>query len=250
MDTFEEKLQFAIEFSQRNLQQLRRGDQQNLVDDLNGFFLPRESSTPLLIEPEILVGDADIDQLDALRKEVRVILDAIIRQRQYVHTERYSYREGKLSNDPDPKERSKNRHSGLTSTVYDDISAAAAGAEPSIPISVDLRFILGESTVSGTFRDCFLFTLSHLINGRADRIMQCSSCSLLFYQRDKRQQFCSRRCLNRDQVRKWREARSKEEQSESNHEKYKRKVQRKTGSGKIEVARQPRKRKKVNQTGK
>jgi hypothetical protein len=57
--------------------------------------------------------------------------------------------------------------------------------------------------VTGITHDIFLLTFLHLLAGPADMILRCPECATLFY-RVRKQQYCSRACVNKATVRKWR----------------------------------------------
>jgi hypothetical protein len=60
-------------------------------------------------------------------------------------------------------------------------------------------------TPIGPTRDVFLWILSHLLEqGPTDAIRQCPECDTIFY-RVRKQQYCTRRCVMRASMRKWRQ---------------------------------------------
>jgi endogenous inhibitor of DNA gyrase (YacG/DUF329 family) len=70
-------------------------------------------------------------------------------------------------------------------------------------------------------------------------VRRCPECQTVFY-RVRKQQYCSRRCTNRANMRQWRQTeKGKTRESDLNHRRYQSRVKR-TGSPKVKVARRPR----------
>ena len=86
---------------------------------------------------------------------------------------------------------------------------------------------------TGTTRDIFLLRLLFLLSQQPlDCIRRCPECSTIFF-RIKKQQYCSRACTNKANVRTWRQREEvKEKEREKAHQRYVRETAEKT-KGKV-----------------
>jgi len=207
-----ERLQFAIRFAQMDLEALRPGDWLNLRDDLEVFLgCKRGQRRPLAAKGEILAtplarplpSELSEDDFRALQGEVKAILQSLV-------------------------------HEGFLSALKTELHGHFALA----------RFSTGDFsvlTVHGATRDMCLLTLLYLLNqAPLGRIRRCPECGTIFY-RIQKQQYCSRSCTNRANVRTWRQREEvKIHEQEKAHERYKDKRTAGRNSN-VKVARKPRK---------
>jgi endogenous inhibitor of DNA gyrase (YacG/DUF329 family) len=95
---------------------------------------------------------------------------------------------------------------------------------------------------SGELRDLFILRLIHLLQKDASHLRRCPECQTIFY-RVRKQEYCSRRCTNRANMREWRKTpKGKARESDLNHSRYQARVRRTVGP-KVTPDRRPRARK-------
>lgn len=208
METPEDRLRFAVEFSQVDLLNLRPGDLLNLRDDLYLFVHghPNERVFPGGIsatESSGSIREFSSDDMRSLQAETYAAL-----------------------------------HS----------SATISGTSAALPISVHLSLSRNPSNwkkknvleLLGSSRDCFLMILFHLLSQEpVNRIQACPGCNRIFY-KAKRQKYCSRRCSNRVYMREYRSTENgKVAISDANHAQYSRRTKKRIGKP-VKIARRPR----------
>jgi hypothetical protein len=205
------RLQFAIRFAQMDLETLRPGDWLNLRDDLAVFL-----GYALGIYEREQKGELDTSDLQgtlpqafteadfrSLQADVKQVLQSLV-------------------------------HRGMVNLEPKEISAAySLFNSPNGSFRV-LR-------ARGTTHDMFLLRLFFLLNQQPlDCIRRCPECSTIFY-RIKKQQYCSRACTNKANVRNWRQSEEvKEKEREKARERYVAKRTTRTGKP-LKVQRKPRK---------
>jgi len=210
--TARERVEFAIRFAQMDLDTLRPGDWLNLRDDFALFLVCKAGQRrPLAQRGEIMTmplahplpSEFSEDDFRALQMEVRVIVQSLV-------------------------------HEGLLSAPMTEIHGYFFLFRPS---TGDWSVL----TAQGATRDMCLVTLLFLLNQESlDRIRRCPECGTIFY-RIQKQQYCSRSCTNRANVRTWRQREEvKSQEQEKAHERYKAK-RTAGGSRNTKVERRPRK---------
>jgi hypothetical protein len=234
------RLQFAVWFAHKDLNtgRMRPGDWLNLQDDINEFLTLQGSHKPQQLAKRKRAGTpqdmSDIphggiiarppegsvfphlseDEVKVLQRDTLIILYTIV-------------------NAPSPI---------LTRHMDTSWSPASIEFLFDIPTRVTLirqepppepqgspwRNLLG---IRGTARDMFRLVLCLvLMLESTDRILPCPECKKLFY-RIRRQEYCSRACVNRANVRKWRATEEgKQQEAKRARAKYERKVQQDTGA--------------------
>jgi phage FluMu protein Com len=188
------RLQFAVQFAQMDLDTLRPGDWMNLRWDLDLFLhlegkdRPRELITKLRsgIQPDAshggiitaaLVGPSPLDMpesdIKALQADARDLLTDVVTTR--VPPQKAPFRFG----------------------IHADLAILGATRAAG-------RAGRNLGVMKGTVRDTFRLVLwLLLIQEPTDRVLRCPECGKLFY-RVRKQAYCSRPCVNRATVRKWR----------------------------------------------
>jgi hypothetical protein len=196
MKTVEDRLRFAIEFSQKDLEQIRPGDLMNLRDDLYLFAFTREPGDIFATtdEEDADIRNLSIEDLKALQRETQIAL---------IHFA-----------SPSPAHR----------------VSLLSGSQISVSLSLnrdDQRKVL---CVAGSPRDCFLMVLYLLLSKEpVGRIRICPGCSEVFY-KVKKQKYCSRRCSNRVYMRQYRKTdNGKDEVSKSNKKAYEKRTEKRYG---------------------
>jgi hypothetical protein len=209
--TVSERLQIAIRFAQANLNTLRPGDWLNLRNDLAIFLGCKAGEQSQYPAAGGVMGGPDIhpeddkfteDAIRALQEEMRRLLQGAV--------------------DRIPLEAPAVPIQGLFSIMF-----SSQGTE---------KRIVGY----GPTRDMTLVTLLFLLDPEhLDRIRKCPECNSIFY-RIAKQQYCSRPCTNRANLRNWRQREGvREEEREEAHRRYKEKQPKNTQK---QVTRRPRKR--------
>jgi hypothetical protein len=224
-----DRLPFAIRFANLELEELRRGDWFNLFDDVRDFLGFRTGRTldeasqqarRVGVSPWPVSGSftakLNPDMIRTLQADVRQMLNGLM----------------DLQEDLDAKQRGPQPE---------------REARPQVP-EIHVRYWLywqrdqDEDAAlfqDGSLRDLFLSTLVFLLAQDVAHVRRCPECQTIFY-RVRKQQYCTRRCTNRANMREWRQtAKGKELESDLNHERYKARVSRKTGPN-AKVARRPR----------
>jgi hypothetical protein len=224
MNTPEERLRFVVRFAQMDLNQLRPGDWLNLRDDLLLFLLGQRGVAPLAasafalpiqpLTPEGIVAmplesieEYPTEKVQALQEKTRRILNDMLGLRELLVGDL-----GEISS----TEICANFHL---------ISLASRNSRPSRNTLV----------VHGSIQDLFLLLLYLLLSREpTDRIMRCPECKTMFY-RMRKQRYCTRPCVNRANMRKWRQtATGKERERTRQRARYRRRRVQGTGkSGKI-----------------
>ena len=98
----------------------------------------------------------------------------------------------------------------------------------------------------GSLLDLFsIRCLTTLQNADPSFIAKCPECSRIFLRRVRKQQYCSKRCINRVSRREWlKKPKNQKKESEWAHSRYERRVQQKTSENAL-VDRRPRSKKKI-----
>jgi hypothetical protein len=221
-----ERLKFAVQFAQLDMDKLRPGDWMNLRDDLEQFIYgSHERRTQASEELAKLVKRSPHDRELIAREVFR-------RTREIHHLE-----------PPQPHEYPEDAFR----TLQEDVRSLVRGLVGSrdrrgnailpVTVAVHLAIIVvpridGEPerrilTPIGPTRDVFLWILSHLLEqGPTDAIRQCLECDTIFY-RVRKQQYCSRRCVMRANMRKWRQTETgKQYERERGRARYEARVKR------------------------
>jgi hypothetical protein len=220
METAAERVQFALQFAQMNLDTLSRGQGLTLREDLEDFLRCRPGkqyrcdpgdviAAPLAMLTPPLPQEYPKDALRQLQQETHAIFSRLVDSRNawakdisqgWVSISGEYY----LNSFPDVGKRSSNH-----------------------------------LLMKGTTRDVFLKILIDLLKYEpTDRILRCPECRTIFY-RIRKQQYCSRRCTNRANVRQWRQDEAvKEREQAQAHARY---AKKEAPSG-AKVKRRPRKR--------
>jgi hypothetical protein len=180
------RLKFAIQFAAMNLDDMRPGDWLNLKDDLASFlgqkrgqrtYIATKSAVRVTPLEHPLPDEYTEENFRALQQETNLLLQSLVW-------------EGGLSADL------------LGIHVHVGIVA--------LPGTTDYIHF-----AQGATRDVFLLYLWLLIREEGvDRIKRCPECKKMFY-RVAKQQYCTRACTNRANVRAWRQ-RGEAEQSAHN----------------------------------
>jgi hypothetical protein len=229
MKTSEDRLRFAIEFAQADIETMREGDQLNLRDDLAIFV--QGSSDWRSVRPDIntspieslLVAQTEprklpIENVVNLQREVQAIL-ALLAHRSITPA-------------------SARIEVMLIVHPVDELSALY----PAGTMLVGNRFpehLRVSLDVVGNVRDMFLYVLARVLAqpGMSDRVRICPGCMKLFL-KVKRQKYCSQRCSNRVYMHDYRAVKI-EQISESNHKQYEKRTRAKTGKA-VKIARKRR----------
>jgi hypothetical protein len=190
MQTAKERLEFAIRLTQMDLDRLRPGDWLNLRDDLEAFL------GKLLLE--WLVSQEDpAAPLAAIGNIVGTPTEAPYPEEYGVDDFRVLQQETKRL---------------LTHMLDQREGAGVSSSQARIPVCFNLLnfgyvpSLAGRNMLeaSGTTRNTFLVVLYFLLSREpTDRILRCPECQTIFY-RIRKQQYCSRPCVHRAAVRKWR----------------------------------------------
>ncbi len=179
--TADERLRFAVEFAEEDLDKLTPGRWMVLRERLGAFVTPGAQGSL----PEDMGGvcaiasDFDIaeGEIRSLQREVRATL----------------------------------------LTLLDLLGEAAPADEPAptmlslqmMPIRIDPKSTHVLVLVRGKTRDVFLATLALLLSRQPfDKVKRCPECRRIFY-RERKQMYCMKKCLNRANMRAWREAKGK-----------------------------------------
>ena len=206
MNSARDRLQFAVRFAQRNLDQLRPGDWMNLRDDLELFLGNRlgvgYSPVDLGGIAAAQIGEPkpqnfSREDFQKLQGEARLILNGLL-----------NLREG--------------HRTALRTGI------GTARGPRGTRIDAQYRITINPSNdryamlwVEGSTSDVFLLILFHLLSREpSDRIYRCPECKSIFY-RVRRQKYCSRQCANRVSVRQWRASEKAEEKEKTrSHKRY------------------------------
>jgi hypothetical protein len=95
--------------------------------------------------------------------------------------------------------------------------------------------------IDGDLRNLFLVTLAFLLNQDIAHVQRCPECGRVFY-RVRKQRYCSRRCTNRTNMRKWRKTeKGRNGESKRNARRYVARLRRKIGPrAKVTIKGRPR----------
>jgi hypothetical protein len=199
-----ERLKFAVQFSQLDLDNLRPGDWMNLRDDLVQFiFGPHARWVQEFKELDEVIKQSPHD----VQAQDRVMLRHL--------------REPKRLLPPLPNEYPEDDFRSLQEDVRMLLRSLVGRRDQtlrgirSVPIAVYVTVLIvppmeGKPerrmlTPTGPTRDVFLWILSHLLEqGPTNPIRKCPECDTIFY-RIRKQQYCSRTCVTRAGMRKWRQ---------------------------------------------
>jgi hypothetical protein len=212
MQTAAERLKFAISFAQLDLDRLRPGDWLNLRDDLTTFLgLQVGRRRPVADTGGVLVAGLD---------------------------------------GPQPEDLSIDDFRRLQAEVR-SILAEQVDVQPTGEHIASFRAIQAEYAVlpwaiyiRGPVHDMTLLTLMHLLFRQPTApIRRCPECQTIFY-RVRKQRYCSRPCVHRTAVRKWRQTEAGQQyERRRGRARYEAGVKRRVGSG-VTVGTRPRSRKK------
>jgi hypothetical protein len=197
-------LHFAVQFAQLDLDRLRPGDWMNLRDDLEQFIYGSHEQRTQALEELAEVVKRSLHDRDLIHREM------LRRIRECYHLE-----------PPTPREYPEDAFRALQEDVHSLLRGLVGSREKRgaaiTPISVAVHLTIFvvprmEGTPErrmfvpiGPTRDVFLWILSHLLKQEpTDAIRQCPECETIFY-RVSKQQYCSRRCVMRASMRKWRQ---------------------------------------------
>jgi len=202
--TAKERLQIIINFARMDLDRLRPGDWLNLREDLQAFIVGVRSdgaqgpTIPTWDTGGFYVTNIDgespkemtIEAFQALQVEVRTLLADVF---------------------PLPSAEPRVPVHFFSPWVQPKIFAVGPG------------YFVGR----GTPRDCTLFVLGHLLQKLPkNSVRHCPECTLPFV-RIRKQQYCTRRCTNRANMRAWRQTKQgKAKASAQNHRRYLARVKR------------------------
>lgn len=206
MPTAAERLQFVVRFAQMTLDPIRPGDLLNLRDDFMMFFgvVPDHDSPQIFRHvfcmPSVEEHPSWVSEetIRSLQQDTQRIVASLVNLRERTP-------EGAV--------------------IQNDLQLSVSLlplAQPGRPGPNLLHFY-------GNFRDLFLMTmLIDLSQEPTDRILRCPECPTIFY-RIRKQQYCSRRCVNRANVRHWRQSEhGQQEEGTRARKRYEKKVERRT----------------------
>ena len=205
LDTDQQRLEFAVNFAQTDIPALREGDWLNLCEDFFSFLRPVANSAV------VVPGSAGILQsrsdAEALRKEMYDLLSEVVDTPEGEWELKYHPISFDLA-------VGISRERALTGRPW-----GGAGGVPWFMIR-------------GNMRDRMLLNVfSLLCRESTAKIHRCgrSDCKRIFY-RVRKQKFCSTRCQSRESVRRFRnKPENKTKESEQNHRKYKKQVEKTQG---------------------
>lgn len=221
MQTAEERVKFAVQFIQMDLDRLRAGDWLNLQEDLKSFLFPEGVRRGWQIYPKDLPEEHSVDAIHVLRRDVEEILEVVVMFRE------------KSTNE-------ENEDGPVPKLAFLSPQLSIRPALLLFPEQRPERLII---LWDGLFRDAFLMQLiMSLMQLPLDTLRRCLECKKIFY-RVRKQQYCTRPCVHRANMRAWRQSDAgKEYERERSHTRYKDRVQERLGAN-ISVRRQPRSRK-------
>jgi hypothetical protein len=227
IQTAEERVKFAIEFMQLDLERMRTGDWLNLQEDLQNFLFPEGIRCGFHIIPEDLLKEHSVDAIQVLRRDVEEILNLVA-----MFTEKSPNEEN---------EGNKNDEDGPVPEL--GFLSPQLSVRPVLILFPDQRPEHPIVFWLGNFHDTFLMQLiTSLAQLPLDTLRRCPECGTIFY-RVRKQQYCSRPCVHRANIRTWRQSDAgREYERERSHTRYKDRVQQQLGP-KVSVGRRPRSRK-------
>ena len=200
-----EDLAFAVQFAGMDLDHLRPGDWLNLRDDFSKFLAFHSVEGPGY-------RDCPEDDFRAIQRDLNTLLRDVVTS------------------------RDTHRLSPTFVPIHVRISLFCMPAQGPFP----------EQTMRqacGPMRDLFILRVRDLLlqAPTLEPIRQCPECERIFL-RVRKQEYCSRACVNRASVRRWRqtEAGKQYEQARS-HTRYEKRRKRESGNENLKVARRPRK---------
>ena len=206
METAADRVQFALRFAQMNLDTLSPGRALTLREDLEDFLCVRPGKQHTVNPGGMVVAglstltpplpqDYSEDAMRQLQQETLAIFSSVVDSRTlFVNNFTHDVSQGwvnitgqfSLSSFPDLRKKSSSH-----------------------------------LMIKGPTRDVFLMTLLVLLNHEpTDRILRCPECHTIFY-RVRKQQYCSRPCTNRANVRQWRQEEGNQgKEQEQAHARY------------------------------
>jgi hypothetical protein len=190
MRTAEDRLRWAVEFCQSDVERMRPGDILNARDDLYLFLHghPNERVFPggiCAFETGGSIREFPLEEMKQLQAEGRAVF-----------------------------------HS----------AAIVSGTKLALPVNVHYTLMRDPidwkrkvvMEVAGDPRDCFLTVLYHLITQeKVNRLAMCPGCGLIFY-RVKKKKYCSVRCGNKVYMREYRAIGGEKDSNHKQYEKRKR----------------------------
>jgi hypothetical protein len=223
-----ERLKFAVQYAQLDLDRLRPGDWMNLRDDLEQFIFGSHEQRARASEEFAEMVKRSLPDRDLITREMLRRL-----------------RELYLLEPPHPREYPEDAFRALQEDVHSLLRGLVGSRDrrgdaiPPVTVAVHLVIIVVPHTESeperrvlvpmGPTRDVFLWILSHLLEqGPTDAIRRCPECDTIFH-RVRKQQYCSRPCVMRASMRKWRQTEAgKQYERTRSQARYKARVKRKT----------------------
>jgi CGNR zinc finger len=215
MPTAQERLEFAVNFAQMELSNLRPGDLLNLRDDFMKFFYPMKQGEDLSVGAAGIIvtpfaqpfpQDYTLDNFTELQKEVKRVLDELVT--------------GKTPLVEAPGDSGPLVRTRITSQ-YKIEAKYHAIAVPGLEKSGAMLQAMGPT------RDMFLLRLFNLVSREPfDRILRCkaSDCERIFY-RKRKQEYCSTKCTNRAYMKDYRKGSNyAQSAAEQAHERYKKRM--------------------------
>lgn len=199
MNTADERLAFAVAFAQMDLSQFRPGDWLNLRGDLTSFLgLTPGSVTPLasLGGIEAVIADPHPQEwaekdFEKLQKTTYGLLVSKAEDIEMAQIREPSTEKG-------PRTENDSRPFSGGNLLF--VVAPRSPGRPAFP------------TFYGSASNMFFLILALLLGQQpSDRIRRCPECQRLFL-RIRKQEYCSRMCVNRVNKRTWREAQEKKAQ--------------------------------------
>jgi hypothetical protein len=173
MQTVKERLEFAIRFAQLDLDRLRPGDWLNLRDDLRAFL------------------GQQVGQMRSVTDTGGVLVSGL--------------------DDPQPEDLPiddfRHLQAEVRSVLAERVDVQPTGERIASPRAIHAEYAVLPHAIyaKGPVHDMTLLTLMHLLfRHRAAPIGRCPECQTIFY-RVRKQQYCTRACVHRANVRKWRQ---------------------------------------------
>jgi hypothetical protein len=185
--TGKDRLRFALEFAQLNLDRLREGDWLNLKEDFREFLVPKDGYS-LDEMGGLIVSPFEPSVFDFTEKDFRSLQPAV---------------RGLFSLSDSP---------GTPSVKLDGLRLSAVSRDQ---VGFPGRHMI---VASGGTQAIALLVLAHLLARESIAVKSCrlADCGRLFLPVRSHQQFCSRRCVNRSNQQAFRK-RKKERRRKTRH---------------------------------
>lgn len=238
------RLEFAVKFSQMDLQHLRASEWLMLRENINEFMGLTHNATDL---PSPDSKDYSTHRIDIESSDVVIAhelplpetfpINKLEKVRDDLYQRLLPFAEANSNEMFDTNEEFKALPC-LIKAQYFLIPFYKLNKPPREPL-VGIEY--GKSpliAVVGLVDGFTLITLQ-LLRDYGASLRCCRDCKRIFIAKDKRKVFCSKLCVNREVVRNWRK-KNTQKVSDKNHKHYVRRVHKKSGF-KIKVDRRPRK---------